>query len=204
MHKYPLWGAGLSSGKSGSSYRRDVEAQGDGEVSPHSAKSFLTKTLSPFCDGRNLEVHTSVVVGFLCGRKVELGEQNLSRAALGELKQRVAHDGVIDYIGLMAVFENQRGRGLNGDAILWIGVGSRKAMGRPLAGRQRGRRLAGVSVGGVVVIIIIVAVWRIGNDRGNVDRFHDSDGKVAAIIVTVAAVVASGQGQAWLCREEKI
>lgn len=169
-----------------------------------SIKSFLTNSLFPFGDCRNLKVDSTIIIGFLGGGKIEVGEENLSCPAVGEVKQRVAYDRIVDHIRLMPVSENQRGRGLNNDARLRIVVRNSQAMGWPLAERQGGRWLVGVSIEIRIGRIIIIAIQGIRNDGGGVDWLHDSHGKVAAVVVMVAVVVADVQGQALLRWEEKI
>src|ERR1700694_4657843 len=105
MHKYPLVGMGVSSGKClGDEPQRTTELRGFPCVSRCSFESPGVKTLLPRGAGRNLEVHAVVVIGFACGGEIEVGEENLVGAARAELKQGIAHDGVIDHVGLMAVF----------------------------------------------------------------------------------------------------
>src|ERR1700693_5395736 len=95
-------------------------------VSPCSSVSPVVKTLLPRRACRNLEVHAMVVIGFSCGCEVEVGEENLVGAARAEVKQCIAHHGVVDHVGLMAVLENDHGRGLSGHGFFsfarsWLG-----------------------------------------------------------------------------------
>src|SRR6267378_2887287 len=76
--------------------------------------SCVVKTLLPRSARRDLEVHAMVVIGFARGCEIEVGEENLVGAARAEVKQSIAHDGVVDHVGLMAVFENEHSRRLSG------------------------------------------------------------------------------------------
>ena len=44
----------------------------------------------PGCARRDLEVHATVVVGFVGGREVEIGEQDLVGPVRGEVKECIA------------------------------------------------------------------------------------------------------------------
>src|ERR1700719_5249493 len=84
------------------------------------------RLLLPRSACRNLEVHAMVVVGFACGGEIEVGEENLVGAARAEVKQSIAHDGIVDHVGLMAVFENEHSRRLSGHGLFrlarsWFG-----------------------------------------------------------------------------------
>src|SRR5260370_30511138 len=124
MHKYALVGMGVSSGKClGDSPQRTTELRGFPCVPscPLGVKSLLPRSAC-----RNLEVHAVVVIGFACGGEIEVGEENLVGAARAEVKQSIAHDGVIDHVGLMAVFENEHSRRLSGHGLFrfarsWFG-----------------------------------------------------------------------------------
>src|SRR6202521_1346882 len=95
-------------------------------VSLCSSVSPVVKTLLPRSTRRNLEVHATVVIGFACGCEIEVGEENLVGAARAEVKQSIAHDGVVDHVGPMPVFENEHSRRLSGHgrfrfARSWLG-----------------------------------------------------------------------------------
>src|ERR1700676_37116 len=95
-------------------------------VSLCSSVSPVVKTLLPRSTRRNLEVHATVVIGFAGGGEIEVGEENLVGAGRAEVKQSIAHDGVIDHVGLMAVFENEHSRRLSGHGLFrfarsWFG-----------------------------------------------------------------------------------
>src|SRR6202166_1355972 len=80
----------------------------------------VVKTLLPRSACRNLEVHAMVVIGFACGCEIEVGEENLVGAPRAEVKQSIAHDSVVDHVGLMAVFENEHSRRLGGHGLFWF------------------------------------------------------------------------------------
>ncbi len=45
------------------------------------------------------------VVGFVRRLEIEVGKQDFFGSPLGEVKKRVAHNGVIQHIGMMSVLE---------------------------------------------------------------------------------------------------
>src|ERR1700726_2977630 len=99
MHKYPLVGMEVSSGKCpgnargawGTHHRRTTGLRGLPGVP---SCPLCGETLLPRSACRNLEVHAVVVIGFACGGEIEVGEENLVGAARAEVKQSIAHDGV--------------------------------------------------------------------------------------------------------------
>src|SRR5437660_3662983 len=92
----------------------DYGASRFSQVSPCSSVSPVVKTLLPRSARRDLEVHAPIVIGFACGGEIEVGKENLVGTACAEVKQSIAHDGVVDHVGLMSVFENQHSRRLSG------------------------------------------------------------------------------------------
>src|SRR4029077_9427002 len=148
----------------------------------------VVNNLLPRSACRNLEVHAAVVIGFACGGEIEVGEENLVGAARAEVKQSIAHDGVIDHVGLMAVFENEHRRRLSGHALFrlarsWFGgsVGfppepSRIGAfhGRLCVLRARSADVVGVS--GVIVAFLVVGDL-VRNRVWNVGRLAEAEGK---------------------------
>lgn len=63
---------------------------------------------------RDLEVDATVVVGFLGGRKIEVGKRDLAGTSVGEVEESPVDDGVILHIRLVAVLEDEDGGGLGG------------------------------------------------------------------------------------------
>src|ERR1035441_3801201 len=61
------------------------------------------------CTGGNLKVHAPVVVGFVNGWEVEVGKQDLVGPVRGEVKECIAHDGVLEDFGPITVFETEDG-----------------------------------------------------------------------------------------------
>ena len=59
--------------------------------------------------GRELEDYAAIVVLFLRGLEVEIGESDLARVAGSQVKERCADDGVISDFEFVAVLENQNG-----------------------------------------------------------------------------------------------
>ncbi len=82
----------------------------------------VVKNLLPRDAGRNLEVHATVVVGFVGGGEIEIGEQDLAGAARGEVKEGIAHDSVVEDLGPVTVFENEHGRRLSGHRLFGLVV----------------------------------------------------------------------------------
>src|SRR5271166_3080347 len=112
MHKYPS-GAGTMS--------RGNRAGGHREIRLSLYPLFsVTNDLWVRGAGRNLEIDATVVIGFLRGREIQVGEQNFSSTACREVKERISHDGVVDHVGVVAVFEDEHGRGLSGDGLFWL------------------------------------------------------------------------------------
>src|SRR5438132_7472000 len=110
MHKYPLLGWRCQAANAGGTNHRGQ--RGFLCVSLCPSVPPVVKNLLPHSARRDLEVHAMVVIGFACGCEIEVGEQNLVGAARAEVKQSIAHDGVVDHIGLMAVVENEHSRRL--------------------------------------------------------------------------------------------
>src|SRR5437588_7537764 len=79
-----------------------------------SSVSPVVKNLLPRSARGDLEVDATIVIGFACGCEIEVGKENLVGTARAEVKQSIAHDGVVDHVGLMAVFENEHSRRLGG------------------------------------------------------------------------------------------
>jgi hypothetical protein len=94
----------------------------------------------PGCARRNLEVYATVIVGFAGSWEIEVGEENLVGAARAEVKERIAHDGVVEHVGLVAVFENEHGRGLSGHGLFCL-VGSVSFRSRIAVGGAFGGRI---------------------------------------------------------------
>ena len=59
--------------------------------------------------GRELEDYAAIVVLFLRGLEVEIGESDLARVAGSQVKERCADDSVISDFEFVAVLENQNG-----------------------------------------------------------------------------------------------
>src|ERR1700735_2179817 len=105
MHKYPSGNRALSSGKSPTDHRKPRATGGTaepGEQLDFRLSPWLT-VLLPGSGGWNLEVHAAIVVGFVRGRQIEVGKQDFVGAAGGEVKERIAHDGVVQHVGLVSV-----------------------------------------------------------------------------------------------------
>src|ERR1700681_2917229 len=103
-----------------------TEDNGASRFSLGSFVSPVVKTLLLRSACRNLEVHAVVVIGFAGGGEIEVGEENLVGAARAEVKQSIAHDGIVYHVGLMAVFENEHSRRLSGHGLFrlarsWFG-----------------------------------------------------------------------------------
>src|ERR1700678_535322 len=73
----------------------------------------IGKTLLPGYAGRELEVYAIVVIHFTGGGEVEIGQQDFLGSAIGEVKECIAHNRVVQHVGLVAVFENEHGRRLS-------------------------------------------------------------------------------------------
>src|SRR5467141_2949038 len=102
-----------------------------------SSVSSVVKKLLPRSARRDLEVHAMVVIGFACGGEIEVREENLVGAARAEVKQSIAHDGVVDHVCLMAVFENKHSRRLSGYGLFrctWGWFDGRVSFRREIAG----------------------------------------------------------------------
>jgi len=82
-----------------------------------SSVSPVVKNLLPRSARGDLEVDATIVIGFACGCEIEVGKENLVGTARAEVKQSIAHDGVVDHVGLMAVFENEHSRSLSGHGL---------------------------------------------------------------------------------------
>ena len=84
------------------------------------------------------------------GGEIEVGEKDLAGAARGEVKERIADDGVVEHVGMMAVFENQHGRGLGIYGLCSVGFRSGITVSGALRGSiaaGRARRVYVVNVG---------------------------------------------------------
>src|ERR1039458_2785211 len=112
MHKYPCDGRGMSSGKSRAITTGATEEHRGDRGFLRYCMPRMVKTLLPDRVGRNLEVHPTVVVGFLGGGKVEVPEQDLVGPVRGEIKECIAYNGVVEDFGAVTVFENEHGRRL--------------------------------------------------------------------------------------------
>src|SRR5450759_1248272 len=117
MHKYPLVrravssgkcpvecpgsrGTGVRSGPRATSFEQSVERllEARSELAVHHSRSIrIAELLLPVRACRNLEVHATVVVGFVGGGEIEVGEEDLVGAAGGEVKERIAHDSVVQH-----------------------------------------------------------------------------------------------------------
>src|ERR1700704_6881073 len=111
MHKYPLPGWRC---QAGNAWGLTTEGTGASRFPLCSSVFLVIKNLLPRSARRDLEVHSMVVIGFAGGCEIEVGEENLVGAARAEVKQSIAHDGVVDHVGLMAVFENEHSQRLSG------------------------------------------------------------------------------------------
>src|ERR1700690_4427063 len=63
--------------------------------------------LALFDDRWHLEIHAPVVVDFVSGLEIQIGEEDLMSEAAGEVKERVPDDGIVFDVGFVAVLENQ-------------------------------------------------------------------------------------------------
>ncbi len=72
-----------------------------------SDEGLTSKCLALFGFRGHLEIDACFFVGFLGGGQIQVGEQDLARAAFSKVKQGVADDGVIDYVGMVSIFEDK-------------------------------------------------------------------------------------------------
>ena len=63
--------------------------------------------LLPFGPARQAEVYTTIIIGFLRGGKIEIGQRNFLRALGSELPKRLTDDGVVLYFLLVLIVENK-------------------------------------------------------------------------------------------------
>src|SRR5450631_74423 len=178
------------------------------EARPQAAFGTSRVPLPPGSAIRDLEVYAMIVVGFAGGREIEVGKQDFTGATCAEIKERVAHDRVVEHVGLVAVFEHKNSRGLRGYGLFRF-TGSRFAGSLRLRSRIAVRSAFGGSVrvplarsaNIVDVRCIVVSFHGVGNSVRNVDRLADADGEKGVIVVAVAA--SGEQRRVWICRQEK-
>src|SRR5271163_605210 len=116
MHKYPCQRTGMSRGNRRGWSRNRVRPQAlDG--SPRRVLALFDLAL--FDAGWHLEIHAPVVVDFVSGGEIQIGEENLVSEAAGEVKERVPDDGIVFDVGFVAVPEDQGCRRLRDDWIWW-------------------------------------------------------------------------------------
>ena len=77
----------------------------------------LHRVLALFHEGWHLEIHATVVVDFVSGGEIQVGEEDLVSEAAGEIEECVPDDGIVFNVGFVAVVENQGCRRLRDD---WI------------------------------------------------------------------------------------
>lgn len=101
---------------------------------------------------RNPEIDAMIVIGFLGGGEIEVGERDLVGTSVGEVEEGPADDGVILHLGLAAVLEDEHGGGLRGDDRLGRLVRHFRSggLGSGIAGRMPRRR--GIMVPGAAIV----------------------------------------------------
>ena len=85
--------------------------------SPHRVPALFVLAL--FNEGWHLEIHAVVVVNFVRGGEIQIGEEDLVSEAAGEVEERVPDDGIVFDVGFVAVLENQGSHRLRDDRIWW-------------------------------------------------------------------------------------
>jgi hypothetical protein len=63
-----------------------------------------------FAGGRNAESQPAIIVSLCSGRNIKIGQRDLLGALRRECPQRLPHDGIVSYLLLVLIAEDQHGR----------------------------------------------------------------------------------------------
>ena len=157
----------------------------------------------------NLEVHSPIVVRFMGGRQIEIGERDFVGAASSEVKKGIAHYRVVEHLRPVAVFENEHSRGLRSDrhwrfcrrsrvAGDWLTVSRSSRCHIPMRRSLHNVRVLRTGSIGVAGLIgrsaFRIVIGGVRRCVGNIDRFYHANSEISLIFVFVPASVVMAMG----------